>query len=148
MSGPRGVRGEWLLPPGASLDAPTDGVVMYVHGGGYVACAVATHRPVTAALARATGWPVFSIDYPRAPEDRFPAALDDAVAAYRWLVDGAASGPPIAVTGESAGGGLVLALAQQARDAGLRAPACVAALSPWTDLAATGASLRNLAGSA
>jgi acetyl esterase/lipase len=75
----------------------------------------------------------------RAP---LPDALDDVVAAYRWLLARGAPGVPIAVAGESAGGGLVLLLAQHARDAGLTPPACVAALSPWTDLAATGASVR------
>jgi acetyl esterase/lipase len=82
---------------------------------------------------------VFAVDYRVAPEARFPAALDDVVAAYRWLLT---LGEPVVVAGESAGGGLVLALAARARDAGWTAPACVVALSPWTDLEGTGASLR------
>ena len=135
-------RGEWLTPPDAGADSAR-GVVLYVHGGGYVAGTAATHRPVTAELARMTGCRVFGANYRRAPEARFPAAYDDVVATYQWLVTHEAPGAPIAVAGESAGGGLALALAVHARDHGLPAPACVVALSPWTDLAGTGASLRG-----
>jgi monoterpene epsilon-lactone hydrolase len=131
-----GVRGEWLEPP-----MPRRGVVLYLHGGGYVACSAETHRPVTTALARSTGRRVFSADYRLAPEFPFPAAFDDAVAAYRWLLH-RAPGEPIAIAGESAGGGLTLALAVHFREAGWPAPACLVAFSPWTDLAGTGESLR------
>jgi acetyl esterase/lipase len=135
-----GVRGEWVSAPagGAAGGAAPAGVVMYVHGGGYLAGTAADRRAINGALARATGCRVFAPEYRTAPEHRFPAALDDVISAYRWLV---ARGAPVAVAGESAGGGLVLLLAQHARDAGLVPPACVAALSPWTDLAATGASV-------
>jgi acetyl esterase/lipase len=85
---------------------------------------------------------VFSADYRTAPEARFPAALEDVLAVYRWLRERGAAGERIAVAGESAGGGLVLALALHARDARWPAPACVVALSPWADLAGTGASVR------
>lgn len=139
------VRGEWLVARAApSPDSP--GVILYVHGGGYVACSAATHRGITTALARATGRRVFAVDYRVAPEHPFPAALDDVLAAYRWLRERGAPGEPIAAVGESAGGGLVLLLAQHARDAGWPPPTCVAALSPWADLAATGASARALDG--
>ena len=137
-----GVSGEWLSAPESTERPATAGVLLYVHGGGYVSCSAATHRTVTAALARHTGCRVFAADYRTAPESPFPAALDDVLAAYRWLTTEAVPALPIAVAGESAGGGLVLALAQHARDAGWRAPACVAALSPWTDLSARGASVR------
>ena len=136
-----GVRGEWLIPP-----TPASGVVLYVHGGGYVACSAATHRPLTTALARATGCRVFSADYRLAPEARFPAAFDDVTAVYHWLVTRGAPGERIVIAGESAGGGLVLALAVHARDQGWPAPAGVVAFSPWTDLAGTGASLTGNAG--
>ena len=136
-----GVRGEWLAPP-----TPGSGVILYVHGGGYVACSAATHRPLTAALARATGCRVFSADYRLAPESRFPAAFDDVAAVYQWLVTGGAPGERIAIAGESAGGGLVLALAVHARGQGWPAPACVVAFSPWTDLAGTGESVHGNAG--
>lgn len=132
-----GVAAEWLVPPDAEA-----GVLLYVHGGGFVSCSTQTHRPVTATLARLTRRRVLSVEYRLAPEHRFPAALDDVEAAYRWLL---ASGVPpasIALAGDSAGGGLVLSLLRRARAAGLPLPACAACLSPWTDLAATGASIR------
>lgn len=136
-----GVRGEWIAPP-----APGSGIILYVHGGGYVACSAATHRPLTTALARATGCRVFSADYRLAPESRFPAAFDDVVAVYDWLVGQGAPGERIVVAGESAGGGLVLALAAQVRDTGRPEPAGVVAFSPWTDMAGTGDSVRGNAG--
>jgi acetyl esterase/lipase len=141
VADPSGVRGEWVRAPGAA-DAAA-GVLLYVHGGGFVAGSAATHRGVTAALARALRIPVFAADYRLAPEAPFPAAVEDVLAAYRWLVARAAPGAPVVAAGESAGGGLALLLAQHARDAGWAAPAGVAALSPWTDLAGTGASLRG-----
>jgi acetyl esterase/lipase len=131
------VRGEWIEPH-VTRD---NGVILYVHGGGYVSCSARTHRPLTAALARRTGRRIFSVEYRLAPESRFPAAIDDVIAAYRWLQTVEAPESPIAIAGDSAGGGLVLALAMHVRDAGWTPPACVAALSPWTDLAGTGSSL-------
>jgi acetyl esterase/lipase len=133
-----GVRGEWIAARGPAPD-----VLLYVHGGGYVSCSAATHRPVTASLARLVGCRVFAAEYRTAPEAPFPAAFDDVVAVYRWLLTEGAPGVRIAVAGDSAGGGLVLALALHARDAGWLAPACVVALSPWTDLAGTGNSVRE-----
>ena len=130
------VRGEWVTAARAE-----QGVVLYMHGGGYVAGSPATHRPITAALARLTGRRVFSLDYRLAPEHRFPAALDDALAAYRWLLWQGITSGGVALAGDSAGGGLVLALALRARDEGLPQPACGICFSPWTDLAGTGESL-------
>jgi acetyl esterase/lipase len=135
IAAPGGVRGDWIVPPDAG-----PGVIMYLHGGGYVSCSAATHRPITAALARLTGRAVFAVDYRLAPESPFPAAFEDAVAAYRWLSSERVATGPIAVAGESAGGGLALALVQHVRDAGWRAAHCVAALSPWTDLVGAGES--------
>jgi acetyl esterase/lipase len=119
-----------------------------MHGGGYVACSPATHRPITAALARLTGRRVLAIDYRLAPEHRFPAALDDCVAAYRWLLERGIEPDSIALAGDSAGGGLVLATLVRARDEELRLPASGVCFSPWTDLAATGSSLAGNAGQA
>lgn len=132
------VRGEWLEPP-----APGDGVVLYVHGGGFVACSAATHRPITAGLARATGCRVFSLAYRLAPEHPFPAAPDDALAAWHWLRAQGIPAARIALAGESAGGNLVLGLAQRLRDLGEPGPAALVAFSPWTDLMGTGGSLRT-----
>jgi acetyl esterase/lipase len=134
-SGP--VRGEWL-----TSDRSDAGVILYLHGGGYVACSAATHRPITAALARLACRRVFSLDYRLAPEHRFPAALDDAVAAYRWLLGQGIAPGSLALAGDSAGGGLVLATLLRARDEGLPRPAAGVCFSPWTDLVGTGESLR------
>ncbi len=130
-----GVAGEWVRPK-----EPGRGVILYIHGGGYVSCSAKTHRPLTAALARRTMRKVFSADYRLAPESRFPAALDDVIAAYQFVLANTPVDEPIAVVGDSAGGGLALALAMHARDAGLTQPACVVLFSPWTDLEGTGAS--------
>lgn len=131
-----GVRGEWLVP----WD-PHPGVLLYIHGGGYVSCSPMTHRPITAALAKRTRRRVLSVDYRLAPEHRFPAALDDVMAAYRVALAAAPRG--VAVAGDSAGGGLALALCERARTEGLSAPACVVCFSPWTDLTGSSESVRT-----
>lgn len=100
--------------------------VLYLHGGGYTTCSPATHRSLTAFLARETGAEVYVPAYRLAPEHLYPAALDDAVAAYREL------GRPAAIVGDSAGGGLAVATALRLIDEGVRPPA-LALLSPWTD---------------
>lgn len=133
------VRGEWIEPERTD----DGGVILYIHGGGYVACSAATHRPITASLARLARRRVFSLDYRLAPEHRYPAALDDAVAAYQWLLTH--EGIPasaIALAGDSAGGGLVLSTLLRLRDAGVPLPACAVCFSPWTDLAGTSDSQR------
>lgn len=141
------VRGEWIEPEHADDGSSSRGddgeVIFYIHGGGFVSCSAATHRPITAALARLTRRRVFSLDYRLAPEHRYPAALDDAVAAYRWLLTHERLSPrAISFAGDSAGGGLVLASLLRVRDAGLPLPACAVCFSPWTDLAGTGESQR------
>lgn len=134
------VGGEWLLPG----SEPRDRAILFVHGGAFVACSPLTHRPLTTALARRTGVPLFAVDYRLAPEHPFPAAIDDVLAAFDALV--ARGIPPngIVLVGDSAGGGLVLsagiALAARGHD---RMPAAIVAYSPWTDLLATGDSIRT-----
>ncbi|MBI1736817.1 MAG: alpha/beta hydrolase [Candidatus Rokubacteria bacterium] len=132
------VRGEWVTA--ACSDR---GVVLYFHGGGYVAGSPATDRPITAALARLAGRRVFSLDYRLAPEHRFPAAVDDAIGAYRWLLGHGVAPRALALAGQSAGGGLVLATLLRLRDEGVPLPAAAVCISPWTDLAGTGASLHG-----
>jgi acetyl esterase/lipase len=132
-----GVRGEWLLPA-----KPGDGVIFYIHGGGYVSCSPASHRPITAGLARLANKRVFSLQYRLAPEHRFPAAREDAVRAYEWLLS-KHDARQIAVAGDSAGGGLSLLLLIHARDRGLPLPACCALLSPWTDLSGSNPSIQE-----
>lgn len=131
-----GMRGEWVEPERAD-----DGVILYVHGGGFVSCSPATHRPIAAALARLARRRVFSPDYRLAPEHRYPAALEDVVAAYNWLLT-ERNIPPGAISfaGDSAGGGLVLSSLLRLRDACAPLPACAVCFSPWTDLAGAGES--------
>jgi epsilon-lactone hydrolase len=132
-----GVPGEFITTPASRPDRD----VLFLHGGGYVTGSGALYRHFTWRIAMAARARVLAIDYRLAPEHPFPAALDDALAAYRWLVAGRAVPRRTAVMGDSAGGGLALALLLRLRDDGLKLPAAAIALSPWTDLALTGASL-------
>lgn len=132
------ISGEWLATERAASNT-----IFYIHGGGFVSCSAQTHRPITAALARATDFRVFGVNYRLAPEHRFPAALDDVFDAYRWLIGKQGVSPEkISLAGDSAGGGLVLSLLLRLRDDGLPLPACAVCFSPWTDLAGTGDSVR------
>jgi len=108
-----------------------------------VAGSPALYRHFTWRIATAMRATVLAIDYRLAPEHPFPAAVDDALAAYRWLLDGGAQPGRVVVAGDSAGGGLVFAMMLKARDDGLSLPAGAVALSPWTDLALTGSSVRR-----
>ena len=108
--------------------------VLYLHGGGYCIGSIATHRNLGGLLAIAVGSPVVLLDYRLAPEHPFPAAVDDALAAYQDLLDRGIQADHIAVAGDSAGGGLVVALLVAARDADLPLPAAAVCLSPWVDL--------------
>lgn len=127
--------------------AHAERIVLHLHGGAYVMGSSRTHRGLGVALSRTAEAQVLLPDYRLAPEDLHPAAIDDALAVYRWLVEdrGFPAGR-IAVSGDSAGGGLALALLYAARDAGLPLPACYVGLSPWTDLAGTGRSMLELDG--
>jgi acetyl esterase/lipase len=131
-----GVDGEWIVPP----DAPHDKAILYFHGGGFRIGSVASHRDLIARIAEAGGCRALAINYRLAPEHRFPAALDDALTAYRYLRDQGLRPADIGFAGDSAGGNLVLAAMVAARDRGEPLPAAAALMSPWTDLAATGAS--------
>jgi acetyl esterase/lipase len=138
-----GVPAEWIVPPGIESDA----VLLYLHGGGYAAGSFATHRLVAEQVAQAASVRALLPAYRLAPEHRFPAAVDDALAVYRWLIQDHGADPArVVVAGDSAGGGLTIVLAVSARDAGLPLPAALVCISPWTDLAGTGASMRTKAG--
>ncbi len=132
-----GVPGRWVLP---SADAPRDKVLLYFHGGGYVIGSAAGHTPIAAKFVQAGGAPALLFDYRLAPEHPFPAGLEDALTAYRWLLAQGTDPRKIVFMGDSAGGGLCLAALLAARDQGLPLPAGAVALSPWTDLKNTGAS--------
>src|SRR5689334_9256310 len=116
----RHVHGEWLTPR-----RPPPGDVFYVHGGGFVSCAAATHRPITAALARLSRRRVLRVDYRLAPETRLPGAHDGVLAAYQALINSGRPASEIVLVGDSAGGNLVLSLAVHVRDEGMPAPACI-----------------------
>lgn len=136
-----GVDGEWLVPS----DAPRDKAILYFHGGGFRIGSIASHRDLAARIADASGCRVLSINYRLAPEHRFPAALDDALAAYHYLRDQGLRPADIAFAGDSAGGNLVLAAMLATRDRCLPLPAAGALMSPWTDLTASGASYESRA---
>ncbi len=129
-----GVAAEWVSAPNASPDR----VLLYFHGGGYYRGSIDTVREMTSRMSRASGARALPIDYRLAPEHPFPAAVEDTLTAYRWLLDHGYSPHNIAVGGDSAGGGLTMALLLNARDAGLALPAAGVCLSPWVDLAQSG----------
>ncbi|MDX1620136.1 MAG: alpha/beta hydrolase [Nitriliruptorales bacterium] len=132
------VSGDWVI----SERSEDRRVILHLHGGGYFMGSAKTHRGLGAALARTARARVFLPDYRLAPEHLFPAALEDAVAAYRWLLEEVGADPQgIAITGDSAGGGLGVSLLLEAREEGLPMPACYVGMSPWTDLAGTGESV-------
>src|SRR5260370_9791094 len=117
---------------GERLEGPWPGstVLLYLHGGGYFGCSAESHRPITACFAL-EGFRVFAPDYRLAPENRFPAAVEDAVASYRAILAAGYPSQSIVVAGESAGGGLTLSLMLALRSAGVPLPAPAARFSPW-----------------
>ncbi len=131
---------EWLRRP----DARRDRAILYLHGGGYVCGSARTHRALTNALAAKFDGTVVSVDYRLAPEAPFPAAVDDAVAAYRELIASGCPAGGIVIAGDSAGGGLAIATAISLRDRDLPRPGALWAISPWTDLTNSNASLDSL----
>lgn len=133
-----GVPAEWI---GRALGGP---LVVYLHGGGYCIGSLGTHRPMLTHLAALIEGRVLAADYRLAPEHPYPAALDDAVAAYRFALE---FEPPdrVVLAGDSAGGGLVVATLVALRDAGIPLPAAAVCLSPWADLTQSGATIELLA---
>lgn len=122
----------------AEIVTPADhgaGTFLYLHGGGYAIGSPVSHRHLVAALAGASRTRAFALDYRRAPEHPFPAAVDDALAGYRGLLDAGVAPGSIVVGGDSAGGGLTAAALLAIRDAGLDLPAAGVLISPWADLA-------------
>ncbi|WIM92526.1 alpha/beta hydrolase [Actinoplanes oblitus] len=119
-------------------------VLLYLHGGGYVVGSARTGARLASALVARTGGTGYSLDYRLAPEHRFPAPVEDALAAYRELLRTTAPGD-ILVAGDSAGGGLAVALLVAVREAGLPQPAAAAVFSPWTDVTVSGDSVRTRA---
>ena len=134
-----GVAAEWLDGPAARPDR----AVLYLHGGGYVLGGVDSHRDLIARLSAATGARGLGLNYRLAPEHPYPAAVDDAVAAYRFLLAQGFAPERLAIAGDSAGGGLTAATLVALRDRKLPLPAAAALLSPWVDLEGTGESMNG-----
>lgn len=132
---------EWLRPPGAVAGR----VVLYLHGGGYVIGSPRSHRHLAAAIAAAGHASALLLDYRLAPEHPYPAAVDDATAAYRWLLEQGVAPGHVVIGGDSAGGGLTVATLLALRDARLPLPAGGICISPWVDLTFSGASYRTRA---
>ncbi len=133
--------GEWAQSPDAGEAAP---VLLYLHGGGFIGCSPETHRSLVGSLVQRVRGEAWVPQYRLAPEHPFPAALDDAIAAYRSLVEEQQVPPSrLIVAGDSAGGGLALSLVHLLKARRLPLPAGVVTFSPWADLAATGASLEE-----
>lgn len=134
--GAGGVPAEWIR----ALGAQADRVMLYFHGGGYVVGSMRTHRTMLSHISRASGFSVLGLDYRLAPENPFPAPVEDALAAYRWLLDGGTEPDKIILGGDSAGGGLVVSALVAIRYAGEPMPAAGVCISPWVDMEATGES--------
>ena len=132
-----GVSAEWTATP----EADSEKVILYLHGGGYTTGSLKSHRHMVAQAGREARARTMALDYRLAPEHPFPAAVEDAVIGYRFLLSRGFSANRIAVAGDSAGGGLTVALLVSLRDAGLPLPACAWCISPWIDLEGTGASM-------
>jgi monoterpene epsilon-lactone hydrolase len=137
-----GVPARWSKTPGASQTR----VLFYLHGGGYLLGSSLAYRSLFSELARAAGNARgLALDYRLAPENPFPAAVDDAVSGYRALLSQGIAPGSIAIAGDSAGGGLTVAMLVAARDAGLPMPAAAVAISPWVDMEGTGGSMSSKA---
>jgi monoterpene epsilon-lactone hydrolase len=136
-----GVPAEWTASPGADRSR----ILVFLHGGGYVSGSIASHRHMIAEAGRAAGVRTLALDYRLAPEHPFPAALEDSIAAYGFLLDQGFGPRAIALGGESAGGGLAVATLVSLREMGLDLPACLWCSSPWTDLEMTGATMQTKA---
>ena len=132
-----GIPGEWSSVPGSEASQ----VLLFFHGGGYCSGSIVSHRRMVTEAGRKAGRRTLAVGYRLAPEHPFPAALEDAVKAWRFLREQGISHRDIAVGGDSAGGGLTLALLMHLRDAGMELPACGWLVSPWTDLTLSGTTL-------
>jgi acetyl esterase/lipase len=134
-----GVPGEWSIAPGSDEAR----VLMFFHGGGYCSGSLVSHRRMVTEAGRAAGMRTLAVDYRLAPEHPFPAALEDALAAWRWLRRHGITAHRIIVGGDSAGGGLSVALINALLAADQEAPACAWLVSPWTDLTLSGTTLQT-----
>jgi monoterpene epsilon-lactone hydrolase len=132
-----GVSGEWSIAPGSDASR----ILMFFHGGGYCSGSILSHRRMVTEAGRVAGTRTLAVGYRLAPEHPFPAALDDALTAWRFLRNEGVEAGRIAIGGDSAGGGLTVALINRLRDAGEELPGCAWLVSPWTDLTMSGETL-------
>ncbi len=139
--GAGGVTAQWVTPEGAA----TGRVIVYFHGGGFCYCSMRSHGRLVGHIAKAAGCRALNVNYRLAPEDPYPAAVTDALAAYGWLLEQRIDPDHIVVGGDSAGGGIALALLLKARDQGLPLPVAGVLMSPWVDLAMTADSVTTRA---
>jgi epsilon-lactone hydrolase len=134
-----GLYAEWL----SSENILADKVILYLHGGGYAFCSANTHRSLAARIGKAAGVKVLFPEYRLAPEHPFPAAIEDAVTVYRWLLRQGYDSSKIILAGDSAGGGLSIAATLVLRDQNEPLPGAIVCLSPWVDLTSSGESYRK-----
>ena len=134
-----GVPAAWIITP----DVAKDRAILYLHGGGYVQGSITSHQDLAQRISIASKTKLLILDYRLAPEHPFPAALEDSVRAYEWLINNEGYDPKdLIIAGDSAGGGLTLATLVKLRDQEVQLPAAAVCLSPWTDLALTGDSIK------
>jgi acetyl esterase/lipase len=134
-----GVPGEWV----AASNADPERIVYYLHGGGYSIGSIKSHREMVSRVSRATAARALLVEYRLAPENRFPAAVEDALTGYRWLLSNGADPARMVIAGDSAGGGLTVATLVALRDAGETLPAAGVCISPWLDMEAKGESMKT-----
>jgi acetyl esterase/lipase len=136
-----GCPAEWVSAPGANPNRQ----VLYLHGGGYVIGSCHSHRNLAYNISKAVDGRCLVLDYRMGPEHPFPAAVDDAVAAWAWMIEQGGNPARMAIMGDSAGGGLTIATQVALRDKGMALPACSVPISPWTDLEGTGGTIKSKA---
>lgn len=132
-----GVQGEWSIAPGSDASR----ILLFLHGGGYCSGSILSHRRMVTEAGRAAGIRTLAVGYRLAPEQPFPAALDDVLTAWHFVRKQGIAAEHVAIGGDSAGGGLAVALINQLRDAQEPLPGCVWLVSPWTDLTMSGSTL-------
>ena len=134
-----GIKSEWITPQGAHSDK----IILYIHGGGYVSGSCSDHRGLVSKFAKLTGVTNLIYEYRLAPENKFPAAIDDSIKVYQWLLNSVYKPDNIIFAGESAGGGLCLALLLALKKNNIALPNAALAISPWTDLTCSGDSYKT-----
>lgn len=132
-----GINAEWTTTPNANHER----ALLYFHGGGYVTGSLDSHRHAVAEMGRAASLRTLAVQYRLAPENPFPAAVEDGLAAYRYLIETGFKPSNLAIAGDSAGGGLAVATLMAIRRAGLQQPSCCWAISPWVDMEANSGSI-------